>query len=51
MHASKEPSGDRYDPAEDPDADPEMIQPSDRLTPQPSQAEGEDEQSHSERSG
>ncbi|MFM1722420.1 hypothetical protein ABEU20_000974 [Rhodococcus sp. PAM 2766] len=31
-----------YDAAEDPDADPEMIQPN-RLRPQPNQAEGADD--------
>ncbi|MEV0432209.1 MULTISPECIES: hypothetical protein [Nocardia] len=51
MHEPKEPSGDRYDPTQDPDADPDMIQPPDRLTPQPSQAEGEDDESPSERGG
>ncbi|WP_197497759.1 hypothetical protein [Mycobacterium sp. 1274756.6] len=43
------PPGDRqddradYDPAQDPDADPEMLQPPDRLRPQPDQAEGADD--------
>lgn len=32
----------RYDPEQDPDADPEMLQP-ERVRPQPDQAEGEDE--------
>lgn len=31
-----------YDPEQDPDADPEMIQPN-RLRPQPNQAEGADD--------
>lgn len=34
--------GRAYDAAEDPDADPEMIQPN-RLRPQPNQAEGADD--------
>lgn len=41
--SSGERSGGPYDPHEDPDADPEMLRPQ-RRTPQPDQAEGEDEE-------
>ncbi|WP_175648078.1 hypothetical protein [Nocardia donostiensis] len=45
MTSSTEDTGSGpYNPDEDPDADPGMIQP-ERLRPQPDQAEGEDEDS------
>ncbi|WP_086009110.1 hypothetical protein [Nocardia brevicatena] len=40
-HDSDQPEN-RYDPEQDPDADPEMLQP-ERVRPQPDQAEGEEE--------
>ncbi|TQM26137.1 hypothetical protein [Nocardia bhagyanarayanae] len=42
-HGKPGEGGSDYDPAQDPDADPDMLQPPDRLRPQPDQAEGEDE--------
>lgn len=45
-----ETSGGPYDPHEDPDADPGMLQPQ-RRTPQPDQAEGEDEDADEDGSG
>ncbi|MGW5575454.1 hypothetical protein ACWEVD_30015 [Nocardia thailandica] len=38
----RSPDDHAYDPREDPDADPEMLQNEERHVPQPDQAEGED---------